>query len=172
MLTRKWTFLIVAAAFAPLALAQGNRIGVVDADVVIQKSAKGKQFFDNYKGFIDGKEGEMKTMIDSYREKEKDFQAKQASLSEEKSKAMALELQTLQTEIKRKREDAERESKLMLNEALDNFRKELAPLIRQVAQEQQLDLVLNLGPNSNMVYVSDQINITEAVIKKYDEQNK
>ncbi len=172
MQIRNWTFLIVAAGFAPLALAQGNRIGVVDADVVIQKSAKGKTFFEEYNVFIAGKEGEMKTMIDSYREKEKDFQAKQASLSEEKSKAMAVELQNLQTDIKRQREDAERESRQRLNEALDNFRKELMPLIRQVAQEKQLDLVLNLGPKSNMAYINPQINITEAVIMKYDEQSK
>jgi len=172
MLTKKMIFALAAALFASNILAQGSRIGVVDADVVIQKSAKGKAFFEDYQAFVKGKDDEIKGLIEGYQEKQKEYQAKQASLSEEKAKDMALELQRLQTDIKRKREDAERESQLRLNEGLDRFRRELAPLIRQIAQELGLDLVLNFGPNSNMVYFSDKINITEAVIKKYDESNQ
>ncbi len=157
-------------AMSSLAIAhEGTKVGVVDADIVIQKSAKGKAFFDEYQAFVTGKEEEIKTMMEGYRAQEKDFQAKQASLSDDKRRAMAIELQRLQTDIKRKQEDAQRETKSMLNNRLEQFRKELAPLIRAVAQEKGLDLVINFGPNSNLVYISETINITEAVIKKYDE---
>ena len=162
---------LLLTAFSAVALAQGSKVGVVDADVVIQKCNKGKAFFDEYKAFAEGKRDEIEAMVTQYREQEKDFNAKRASLSEEKLRDMGGELQKLQTEIKRKQEDAERESNEMLNEGLDRFRKELGPLIRQVALEKNLDLVFNIGPQSNMVYVNESIDITEDVIKKYDEMS-
>ena len=161
--------LTITMLTAPAFSHEGTKIGVVDADTVIQKSVKGKAFFEEYKAFIKTKEDEIKTMIEAFRAQEKDLQAKAASLSEDKAKSMRIELQRMQTDIKRKQEDAERETQTMFNDRLDQFRKELAPLIRQVAQDKTLDLVINFGPQSSLVYFSDNINITDDVIKKYDE---
>lgn len=162
--------LLALTTFTGFGLAQGTKIGVVDADVVIQKSAKGKAFFEEYQTFATGKKQEIDAKIEAYRAAEKDYNAKSASLSEDKRLEMYQDLERQQTDIRRMQEDAKRESETKLNLGLEKFRKELAPLIRQVAQEQGLDLVLNYGPNSNMVYFSDTINITDAVIAKYDAQ--
>lgn len=148
---------------------EGTRMGVVDADVVIQDSAKGKAFFDQYEALIKSKQDAIKAKMDEFQNKQKDAQAKAASLSEDKRKELGLDLERLQTEIKRMREDAERETQSVLNTRLEEFRKELAPLIRQVAIDKNLDMVVNYGPNSNLVYFSESINITKDVIKKYDE---
>ncbi len=172
MTSKKLFGIFILAALSAVALAQGSKVGVVDADVVIQKCEKGKKFFEDYKAFAQGKRDEIEAMVTRFREQEKDFNAKRASLSEDKLREMGSELQKLQTEITRKQEDAKRESDTMLNEGLDKFRKELGPLIRQVALEKDLDLVFNIGPQSNMVYVNESIDITEEVIKKYDEMTK
>lgn len=145
-----------------------TKIGVVDADQVIQRSAKGKAFFDQYQVLVQQRRDEINAMVEQFRAQQKDAQAKAASLTEEKRAELQVELQRMQTDIKRKQEDAERETKLKLNDQLERFQKELAPLIRQVAQEQGLELVMNYGPNSDMIYFSDNINITNLVIQKYD----
>ena len=162
--------LVAISTFAGFGFAQGTKIGVVDADVVIQKSAKGKKFFDEYQVFAKSKKDSIDAQIEAYRAAEKDYNAKSGSLSEDKRLESYQALERQQTDIRRMQEDAKRESEAKLSVGLDKFRKELAPLIRQVAQEMGLDLVLNYGPNSNMVYFSDTINITDAVIAKYDAQ--
>lgn len=164
------TALLIAFTFAGFGMAQGTKIGVVDADIVIQKSERGKAFFEEYQAFAQSKKGEIDAKIEEYRAMEKDYNAKSGSLSEDKRVEMYQSLERYQTDIRRMQEDAKRESESKLSLGLEKFRKELAPLIRQVAQEKGLDLVLNYGPNSNMVYFSDTINITDAVIQKYNEQ--
>ncbi len=165
--------LLVWLAFSANDLkAQGTIIGVVDADAVVQKSIKGKAFFDEINAFQLAKRNKLDAMVTQYQDKSKDAQAKAASMSETKRQEVALELQNMQTQIKRSQEDAERESQMKINDGLEQMQKELAPLIRQVALEMGLDLVLNYGPNSNIVYMNDKVNITENVIRKYDEMSR
>ena len=158
--------------FPLLSLAQGTKIGVVDAETVVQKSVKGQAFFEEVKKFNQGKADEIDTLIKTFNEKQKDAQAKAASMSEDKRQEVGLELQRMQTDIKRKREDAERESKLKVNGGLDAIQKELMPLVRQVALEKGLDLVINYGQQTGIVFFSEKIDITSDVIAKYDEMAK
>ncbi len=164
---KKMSAVVAIAMLASVGFSQ-NKIGVVDADMVIQNSAKGKVFFEAYQALVKTRQDEIAAMIENYRSQEKDAQAKAASMSEEKKSEVAAQLQRSQTEIKRKQEDAEREMKLKLDEKLEEFRKQLGPLIRQIAIDMTLDMVLNVGPNSDLVYFSEQIDITPAVIQKFD----
>ena len=155
-----------------MVVAQGHKIGVVNANRVVQESQKGKAFFAELDTFSKQKRDLIEQQIQAFREQEKDAQAKAASMSEDKAREVAIDLQKKQTDIKRMQEDAERESKLKLNEGLEKFQRELGPLIRQIALEKGLHLVLNDGPSAGIVYRDDAIDITNDVIKKYDEMNQ
>jgi len=155
--------------FSFLGLAQENvKIGIVNGDVVIQNSIKGKRFFEKFKAFNEKKTAQIKAQVDLFKQKESDLQAKAQSLSEEKRQSSARELQNLQTDIKRMQEDAKRESDTMFNEALARFQKELAPLIQDLAQKENYDVVINDGPGSNFLYYSKKVNITGKIIELYD----
>jgi len=144
------------------------KIGIVNGDVVIQNSIKGKRFFEKFKAFNESKSNEIKAKIDLFQQKEKDFQAKVQSLSDDKRTEVRRDLQNLQTEIKRMQEDAKRESDTMFNEGLAVFQKELAPLIEQLAKAESFDIVINDGPGSNFLFYSAKVNITGKVIELYD----
>lgn len=162
--------LVCALAVGPLMAQDGPiKIGIVDADIVIQNSIKGKRFFQEFEQFGKDKSDQIQAKITQYQEGEKDYKAKVNSLSDEKRKTMIVELQNLEKDIKRMQEDAKQESDRRLNDALGKFRKELGPVIQQVAEEQQLDIIMNHGPQSNLVYFNERVDITAAVIKKYDE---
>lgn len=166
---KKMIFALTLAVATTGLMAQGTKVAVVDADVVIQQSKKGKAFFEEYQAFNKERRDAIEAKVTDFRAKEQDFQAKAASMSEDKRKETRLELERLRTDIQRLQEDAQRESDRRLQQALDGFRKELAPLISQIAVEKGLDMVFNYGPQSNLVYFSDVVNITDAVIKKWDE---
>ncbi|PIE91509.1 MAG: hypothetical protein CR997_00635 [Acidobacteria bacterium] len=165
----KKTILLVLMGFSFLGLSQEPiKIGIVNGDVVIQQSIKGKRFFEKFKAFNEKKTEEIKAKVETLKKMESDFQAKAQSLSEEKRQATAREMQNLQTEIKRLQEDAKRESDAMLNEALAGFQKDLAPIIQDLAQKEKYDMVVNDGPGSNFLYYSARVNITGKVIELYD----
>ena len=149
---------------------EGTKIGVVDADRVIQKSNKGKSFFDEYENRIKAKQDEIKAQVDEFTNAQKDYQAKAASLSEDKAIELRTRLERMKTDLERSQQDAKREMDGILEGKLDEFRKALVPLIRQVAQEKNLDMVVNFTPQSNIVHVSENIDITDDVIKKFDAQ--
>jgi len=161
---------LVALAAALPSLAQTN-IGVVDFEQVIQKSARGKAFFAELEAFQKSKKDEIDGLAQALREKQKDAQAKAASLSEDKRQELGRELENLNTNLKRAREDAERESQIRIQQGLDRIQKELEPLVRQVALEKDLHLVLSYGAQTGIVFVHEKIDITADVIKKYDETN-
>ena len=153
-------------------MAQGTVIGVVDANRVIEESIAGKAFFKEMEDFSQKKKNEIERLVTIYENIEKDYRAKLASLSEDKRQEFNLLLQDKAKDIKRKQEDAEREYQLKLNKELDRFQLELYPLIRQIALEKGLDLVLNNSSNTDIVFVSERIDITQDVITKYDAINR
>ena len=160
---------ICLMAFSFVGFSQDSiRIGIVNGDVVIQNSIKGKRFFEKFKVFNEQKTAEIKSKVDIFQQKDKDLQAKAQSLSEDKRQAMAKELQVLQTEIKRMQEDAKRESDSMFNDGLAVFQKELAPIIQELAKQEGFDIVINDGPGSNFLYYSAKVNITGKIVELYD----
>ncbi|MDJ0835635.1 MAG: OmpH family outer membrane protein [Acidobacteriota bacterium] len=158
---------LLAALTAPV-MAQAN-VGVVDIEAVIKKSNKGKAFFEELDAFKTQKKSNIDNMVKTYREKQKDVQAKAASLSEDKKQSLALELQNMQTNIKRAQEDAERETQVKVQSGLEKLTGALEPLVRQVALEKDLHLVLQYGAQSGIVFFHEKIDITEDVIKKFNE---
>lgn len=165
--------LILAALLGLLALpafAQTN-VGVVDFNLVIQKSVKGKAFFEELDAFKQTKQGELDGKIAQLQDQQKDAQAKAASLTEEKKQEIAMQLQRMETDVRRYKEDAERETQLKAKAGLDRIQAELEPLVRQVALEKNLHLVMSYGAQSGIVFFNEKIDITNDVIKKYDESN-
>ncbi len=169
MNSNKLLAVLILAALPLLAQETAIKIGIVDADVVIQNSIKGKRFFQEYEDFGKSKAESIQARIAEYQDREKDYKNKVNSLSEDKRKQMIVELQNLEKEIKRLQEDAKQESDRRLNDALSRFRKELGPIIQKVAEEMSLDIIMNHGPQSNLVFFNERVDITDDVIKKYDQ---
>jgi len=166
----KQIMITAALAFSGVTMAQGvSGLGIVDAEAVIQNSIKGKRFFQEMDDFGKQRSQQIEAKVAEFRDLEKEYKTKFNSLSEEKRATITTDLQNLELDIKRMREDAKREQDRKVNQALDNFRKELAPLIRMVAEEKGLDIVFNHGPQSNLVFFTKKVDITEDVVKKYDD---
>lgn len=167
---RSLLFLLMVA---PMSFAfQGTKVGIVDADTVIQESNRGKAFLNELDIFSQARRQDLQTMADKRDSLMKDLQAKAASMSKANLESSRKEINQLEVDIKRKQEDATREAEIKLKTGLDEIRNEMVPLIRQVAIEKDLDMVLNMGPQSQVVYFHERIDITKDVIKKYDEMIK
>ena len=149
-------------------LAQGHKVGVIEADLVIQNTAKGKAFFKEMEDLQSKRAAELQGLLDALKAKRDDLESKAASMSPEKRETSGLELQRMQKDLKRREEDAKAEVNQRLKTGLDDFQNKIIPIVSEVAQELGVDIVLNFGPGSEIVYVSENIKITQAVIRKFD----
>lgn len=158
---------LAAALVAASAFAQTN-VGVVNIDAVIQQSAKGKAALATIEDFRARKQDELQAMVKQYQDKQQEAQAMAASLSDDKRRELSAELQSMQTNLQRAREDAQREGQRRTNEVLEDLDRQLGPLVSQVAQAKNLQLVLQLRPELGIVFVDPAIDITADVIARFD----
>ena len=166
----KFVFTLVLFLSSVAAIsAQATKVGVVDPNTVIQQSKKGKAFFTAHQAFITQKRNELNKDAEAIRTKQKDLQAIASTMSEESKREEAAKLQRMERDLKRKQEDSQAEVTRRLNAKLESMQKEIAPLVRQVAKEKGLNLVLLNNPNTGIFYFDSTIDITNDVIKKYDE---
>jgi outer membrane protein len=150
-------------------IAQGTMIGVVSFDLIVQKSLKGKAISSEIKTFQKAQQSKIDVMITQYEDKLKDSQARAASMSELQKNELGSELKYMVTDIKRAEVDAQDAFNEKLRVELEKIQKVIMPLIRQVALEKGLDLVLNVDATSIIAFISDRIDITDDVIRKYNE---
>lgn len=159
--------ILVALSVAAVS-AQGTKVGVVDPNTVVQESKKGKAFFAGHTAFINQKQLELKKETDAFQVKQDDLKKNATTMSPDQLRIAQAELQRMQTDIKRKQEDAQAEVNRRLEAGLSRMQREIAPLVKQVAVEKGLNLVLLNNPNTGVFYFDKTVDITADVTAKYD----
>ena len=91
-----------------------------------------------------------------------------AIMSEDEAKRLERDIISRSLKLKNARTELQQERQLRQNEELDKLRGVLAEVIQQVAQEEDLDIVLEGG----VTWASARANITDKVIKKLAELDK
>jgi outer membrane protein len=162
--------LALVALISSSAVMAQSRVGVVDADQVIYKSAKGKALLQGLNNLVQQKQNEIKQVVAEAQQTEKEYKTKLASLSDEKKLAMEKKLSDYQTRIKRMQEDAKRELQIKQKQEFERFQKLLQPIIDQLAKEKNLDVVFSRA-QSGIVYLSPTADLTAEAIKRVDAQN-
>ncbi|NOY22660.1 MAG: OmpH family outer membrane protein [Acidobacteria bacterium] len=157
----------LVALFSSTAIMAQTRVGVVDADQVIYKSAKGKAFMLSLNNYVQQKQNEIKQVVAEAQQTEKEYKTKLASLSDEKKLAMEKKLSDYQTRIKRMQEDAKRELQIKQKQGFEKFQKLLQPVIDKLAKEKNLDIVFSRS-QSGIVYLSPTADLTAEAIKRVD----
>lgn len=173
MTTRILTTLTVAIAISAVTgpvLAQTN-VGVVDFDLVFRNSTHAREVFAHVEKFRATKAAELKALTEAYQSKLTRLQT-DASLSPSEQTSLTQEVRSEQTRIKRLQEDTEREGQRLTNQALATLDKELGPLVREVAAERNLHLILQNLPDVGVVFADPAIDVTAAVIAKLDAQQQ
>ena len=109
------------------------KIGVINAQQVIQETKKGKEITGRLEKLGQGKQKQVEALREEIKKLQKD--AVSPALNDETREKKNLELQTKQTELKRFIEDAQREMQQKSATELKNLRQEILPLIEKICKE-------------------------------------
>lgn len=161
--------LLIAALVALSAFAFAEfKIGIINPQVVLQNSAKGKEAIGRLQALTVAKQKKYESLQQAIEALEKEVLS--PALNAEARDRKTQDLANKRTEIKRFAEDAQKESMAAQQKEFEGIQKDLMPIIEKVAKENGYALVLDLN-TAGVTFFDPAIDVTEKVVKSYDAQS-
>jgi outer membrane protein len=146
---------------------QYPRIGVINSQDVLEKSAEGKRVIARLQEKDKTNQASLAKLDDDIRQLDTKINTQRLTLSEEALYNMSADLTKKQTDRKRVAEDASRDFQDLQVKLFNKVQSELIPIIEALGKEKGIDIILDLA-KSGAVYFNPSIDLTEEVIKRYD----
>ncbi|MGH9457271.1 MAG: OmpH family outer membrane protein [Thermoanaerobaculia bacterium] len=168
---KKLMMTMVALVMALPAVAQTtapSRVAVINVQRVLTESAAGKSALEKLRKMQEERAGRLKSLEDQIRTLETDLSQKRLSLSQEKIDEMAKQISDRRLSLQRAAQDAERELQEARDAELKLMEAAIMPIIDALGKEMGFAAIFNKF-ESGLVYASPAIEVTDTVIKRYDE---
>ena len=161
---------IAAAALAVPMFAQSapNRVAVIDVQRVLTTSNAGKAAYEKLKKLQDDRITRAQKMDEEIRNLDTEINTKKLSLSEDKLTDLQKQLSDKKIAMQRYAQDADREVGEARDRELQALEVKIKPVIDQIGKEMGLAAIFNKF-ESGLVYASDAIDITDTVIKRFND---
>jgi len=161
--------LIFSALLAATATAQSaQKVAIIDSQKAFDRSAQGQKVI----ALLQDKENEIKASLKQRQEEINSLQDKFASqrltLNEEALRQLKLEIDKKEAENKKYEQDSSIEFDQFKAKLIKKMRDEMLSIVDELVKERGYDLVFDLS-SSGLIYFQPALDITEEVIKKYDE---
>jgi len=154
-------FLVTPAA------AEDYRIGVVDLIRILEGSPQAAEARERIEKEFASKEQEVTASQRRLREMEDKLAKDSAVMTEADRRELERQVISKRREINRLQEEYREDLSYRRNEELSKIQKTIRVVIQGIAQDQGYDLILGEG----LIYVDSKLDITDAVLKKL-EQNR
>jgi outer membrane protein len=147
---------------------QPARLAVIDVQKVLTQSTAGKAAYDRLKKMQDDRITRAQKMDEEIKTLENDVNAKKMSLSEDKLNDLNKQISDKKIAEQRYAQDADREVGEARDRELQALEARIKPVIDQIGKEMGLAAIFNKF-ESGLVYASDAIDITDTVIKRFND---
>jgi outer membrane protein len=166
--------LLISIAVAVLAVpafaqtAAPGRLAVIDVQRVLSTSISGKAAQERLKKLQEDKMVRANKMQEDMKALDTEINTKKLSLSEDKLADLQKQLADKQVALQRFGQDADKELGESRDKALLELENKIKPVIDQIGKEMGLAAIFNKF-ESGLVYASDAIDITDTVIKRFND---
>src|SRR5688572_15129300 len=167
---KKFLVTVAVAALAAPMFAQNTpaRVAVIDVQKVLTQSTAGKSAYEKLKKMQEDKLEKAKSMDEELRKLDTEINTKKISLSEDKLTDMQKQLADKRISMQRYAQDADREITEARDRELQALEAKIKPVIDALGKEMGLAAIFNKF-ESGLVYASDAIDVTDTVIKRFNE---
>lgn len=143
------------------------KIGVINAQKVIQETKKGKEITAKLEKIGQGKQQQVEALREEIKKLEKDVVS--PALNDQTREKKNLELEKKRTELRRFIEDAQRDMQQKSANELNILRQDIMPVIERIGKQNGFSLILDLT-TSGIAYYDSAIDVTNEVIAEYDKK--
>jgi outer membrane protein len=159
---------LLALAFLPASLpaAETVKFGAVDIQKVLNESENGKKAKSDLEVLIKSKQTTIDEKGRAIEKMKADIEKQASVLSAEARKSKEDELEKQVREYQRLVQDSQAEIKKKESEFTDSILKDIRNIIDKIGEQEGYTLIIEKGM---VIYTNKDIDITDMVLKKYDE---
>jgi outer membrane protein len=167
---KKFLVAVAMTALAAPMFAQSaaQRFAIIDVQKVLTQSTAGKAAYEKLKKMQDERLERAKTMDEDIKKLDAEIANKRISLAEDKLNDMTKQLADKKISMQRFAQDADREIGEARDRELQALEARIKPVIDALGKEMGIAAIFNKF-ESGLVYASDAIDVTDTVIKRFNE---
>jgi len=161
-----WAQSAPAAAAAPV-----KSVGIINLRGAIGSTAEGKQASAELQSQFAPRSTEIDALTKQINDLQQKLQAGQGKLSQEEETRLTAEGQRLTQRLDRRRNDFQEDATAAQQEVLERIGRKMVDVLDRYARENGFSVVLDTsGQNSPILYASNQVDVTQDIIRLYDQQ--
>lgn len=171
-----FSLLGTAAAFAQAAPAAGaaaapaKSVAIINLRGAIGSTAEGKQASAELQSQFAPRSSEIDNLTKQISDLQQKLQAGQGKLSQEEEARLTGEGQRLTQRLYRRRNDFQEDASAAQQEVLERIGRKMVEVLDRYARENGFSVVLDTsGQNSPILYASNQVDVTQDIIRLYDQ---
>lgn len=161
--------LCAATVLAGAALAQqgSGKIGMINSQEVLEKSAEGKKAIAQIQAADKRYTDQITALDDQIKQLQGRLSAQRLTLTAEAAAGIQADIQKKQTDRQRSVEDASQAMQQLQGNLLTKIQAELMPLVEKLRADKNLDMIFDLT-KSGTVYFNPVLDLTAELIQRYD----
>jgi outer membrane protein len=166
---------LVGAMLAGTAVAADFKVAVVDQQQIMERSKAGKRALDGLKEFSASRQRIVSADDEELKKLEDELKSQESNLSEAQKRDKQEQFRAKFEGYQKRLQDYNREIQGKQKEMAEDFLKRIEGATAAVADRGGYSIVMDKGNANTMrivIYNSNVIDITDAVIKEFDKQNK
>ena len=161
------------AQAAPPAAGAGSgkqQIAIINFRAAIGSTAEGKQASAELQSQFAPRSAEIDNLTKQINDLQQKLQTGQGKLSQEEEARLTSEGQRLTQRLDRRRSDFQEDASAAQQDVLERIGRKMVDVLDRYARDNGYSAVLDVsGQNSPILYASEQINITQDIIRLYDQ---
>ena len=150
-------------------LAGAQELAVIDDEAVLARSRRGREVKEFMAKIQQEKLQEVSARQAELESKREKLISQALTLNDAAKQKLTIEIEQGEIELKRTREDKNRELNTILEQQLTKLNEEIDPVLQQLAREKDIKLILSRTLyGRGLLYFDDSIDITEELIQRFD----
>jgi len=160
-----WAQAAPAAAAGPV-----KSVAIINLRLAIGSTAEGKQASAELQSQFAPRSAEIDTMTKQINDLQQKLQASAGKLSQDEETRLTAEGQRLTQRLDRRRNDFQEDASAAQQDVLERIGRKMVDVLDRYSRENGFSVVLDVsGQNSPILYASDQVNVTQDIIRLYDQ---
>ena len=155
--------------------ADSFKMGIVDPQTVLEKSKAGKRALEGLKEYVSIRQKLLAKDEEELRNNQKQLQDQAAKMSETEKKEKGTQFQNKVADYQKRAQEFQQELQRKQKELVDEYMKKIMESTKTVAEKGGYSIVVDKGSEQTVkivIYNKDTIDLTEQVIKEFDQANK
>ena len=167
-----FSLVCLALSFPTLLYAESNlKIGFIDSQRIIEESIKGKETMVKIKNIRNENVSLIEKINKEIESLENELRKKEFALTAEGKAALENKIRGKYLDLKKFKGEKELELKDIYLKKLKNIEREVINIVQKIGRDENFSLILGRD-ESGIIFATPQIDITDKVIKFYDQPKK